>query len=172
MLLAPLIKIQDPIQRQSFKKENKQKSLTITLSSGSGTESSNSSSSSPIIISPSPQSKHASGIEKETFPPFANTAEGKETFSTWRGITEDKDGTGTDDTLDTSETKFDEEAAETISCFWSDKSETGKTGMTGTFVQRCKNILHNFYPDNVGGEGVEKHEECLSIITFNVFSFH
>jgi len=31
---------------------------------------------------------------------------------------------GTDATLDNSETKADEEAEETVSCFWSDKSET------------------------------------------------
>lgn len=69
-----------------------------------------------------------------------------------------KGGTGTGDTLDTSETKLDEEAAETISCFWSDKSEIGKMGMTGTFVQRREKFLHNFYSDNVEGEGVKKCE--------------
>jgi len=62
--------------------------------------------------------------------------------------------------------------AETTSCFWSDKSETGKMAMTGTFVQRCKAISPNLYPDNAGSEGVEKHEECLSKTTLNVVSFH
>lgn len=44
--------------------------------------------------------------------------------------------------------------------------------MTGIFVQRCEKFLHNFYPDNVEGEGVKKCEECLSKTTLNVFSFY